>query len=304
MNGVPRVRLVSAALGVLLAVGTAEPAALQLHHIHGLAVDPADPAVVYIATHAGLVKGVQDREWQFVGDDRSDFMGFTGHPTVPGLMVASGHPAEDSHGPNPRGVIVSRDGGRTWRPLALEGVADFHVLTLSRTDGDTLYGWNVVRNPGLYRVSRRNGGWKRLEARGLTDVFSLAAHPTERDTLLAGTRFGLLASRDGGQSWADLGSALRGVPVTAIAFHPEKPEALMAYAVHPELGLIQSRDGGRTWASLGMFLGREDAVSHIAFHRAPGRIYLATFGSDLYRSTDGGRRWEHLFERGRPVQSR
>lgn len=219
-------------------------------------------------------------------------------------MVASGHPAEGSSAPNPRGVIVSRDGGRTWPSLALEGVADFHALALSRADGDTLYGWNVGSNPGLYRVSLRNGTWRRVDARGLGEVFSLAAHPRERETVAAGTRSGPLVSRDGGQSWTPLGNALRGVPVTAVVFHPENPKLLLAYAAHPDLGLIQSMDGGLTWASLGLFLGREDAVSHITFSRTAGTIYLATFHSDVYRSADGGRRWQPLFQGGRPIQSR
>lgn len=296
--------LVVALMTALLPVEQAVPAAIQLHHIHGLAVDPSDPASVYVATHAGLVKGTRDRDWQFVGADRSDFMGFTVHPKVEGLLVASGHPVEGSPSPNPRGVIVSRDGGRTWRPLNLEGIADFHALTLSRADGDTLYGWNGGRNPGLYRVSLQSGAWRRVEARGLGEVFSLGAHAVERETVVAGTQGGLLVSRDGGQSWDHLGSALRGVPVTALALDPENPQVLFAYAVRPDLGLIQSVDGGLTWSSLGWFLGREDAVSHIALSRPPGTIYLATFGSDLYRSPDGGRRWQRLIQGGRPIQSR
>lgn len=283
--------------------GTAESGGLRLHHIHGLAVDPGDADSIYIATHAGLVKGTQDKDWQFVGEDRSDLMGFSAHPTVAGLMVASGHPGEGYHSPNPRGVIMSRDRGRTWQPLTLEGVADFHALALSPADGDTLYGWNVGTNPGLYRVSLRNGTWRRLEARGLAEVFSLAAHQVEAQTVVAGTRNGLLVSRDGGQSWAHLGSDLRGVTVTAVAFHPENPKVLLAYAVRQELRLIQSVDGGLTWASLGLFLGREDTVSDVALHRAPGIIYLATFSSDVYRSADGGRWWKRLIQRGQPVQS-
>jgi hypothetical protein len=294
--------LVLALITVLLTVAQAVPASLQLHHIHGLAVDPGDPDTIYIATHAGLVRGTRVKGWHFVGEDRSDFMGFTVHPKVEGLLVASGHPAEGSPSPNPRGVIVSRDGGRTWQPITLEGMADFHALTLSRADGDTLYGWNVGRNPGLYRVSLQSGFWRRVEARGLGDVFSLEAHPVEQETVVAGTRTGLLVSRDGGLSWDHLGSALRGVPVTAVAFHPKNARVLLAYAVRPELGLMQSVDGGLTWASLGMFLGSADAVSHIALSRAPEIICLATFSSDVYRSTDRGQQWQRLIQRGRPVQ--
>ena len=297
--GIPSLSL---ALAVLFAVGTVNAADLQLHHIHGLALTPGEPVTLYIATHAGLVKGTNDRDWQFVGDDRADFMGFTVHSTVPGLMVASGHPAEGSHGPNPRGIIVSRDAGRTWRPLALEGRADFHALTLSGADGDTLYGWNVGSNPGLYRVSLQNGTWSPVEARGLGEVYALSAHPTERDTVVAGTRSGLLVSRDGGRSWEPLAGALQGVQVTAVAFGSESPPMLYAYAVHEELGLVKSPDGA-TWIPTGVFLGRADAVSHIVVHRT-GTVYLATFRSHISRSTDGGRSWAPLFQQGRPVQSR
>lgn len=301
-----KVRLLAFISGVLglVAAGPTESAGLTLHHIHGLAVDPGDPAVLYIATHAGLVKGIRGRDWQFVGDDRSDFMGFTVHPTAPGLMVASGHPAPGIPAPNPRGVIVSRDGGRAWRPLALEGVADFHALTLSPADGDTLYGWSVGRSPGLYRVSLRHGTWTRLEARGLEEVFSLQAHPQEAETVLAGTTSGLQVSRDGGRTWGALGNALKGVAITSVAFQPDNPRILLAYAARQHLGLIESRDGGLTWSPLGLFLGDEDAVSHIALPRESATTYLATFRSDLYRSSGGTGQWQRLFQRGRLVQGR
>lgn len=273
--------------------------ALQLHHLHGLAVVPG--GAIYIATHAGIVAGSGDGEWRFVGEERSDFMGFTVHPAVPGLLVASGHPAPGTRAVNPRGVIMSRDGGRTWRPVMLEGAADFHALALSPADGDTLYGWNVAREPGFYRMSLREARWERVEAPGLAGVFSLSAHPKERETVLAGTRDGLVISRDAGRSWAPLGEGLRGVPVTAVAVDPRAPQTLLAYAARPDLGLIRSDDGARAWTPVGLFLGREDAVSHIAVHPARGTLYVATFGSDVYRS-DGAGPWRRLIHRGQPVE--
>lgn len=56
-RGIRGLAFALALLGVLLAVEQTEPGGLQLHHIHGLAVDPGDVASIYIATHAGLVKG-------------------------------------------------------------------------------------------------------------------------------------------------------------------------------------------------------------------------------------------------------
>lgn len=273
----------------------------QLHHIHGLAVDAHDPAILYIATHGGLVRVVDGQRWEYVGDGRSDLMGFTVHRSERGVMYVSGHPDPSSHLPNPIGVMVSRDGGQSWQPLSLAGKVDLHAMTIG-ADGKTLYGWNVTGSPGLYRISVRDGTWARVDATGLQDVFGLAAHPQQSDTLLAGTRGGLVVSRDSGQTWSPISKALSGIQVTAVAYHPKNPRTLYAYAARPDLGLIKSEDGGEQWKSLGFFLGEKDAVNIFAIspHQSE-TLYISTFGSDLYLSRDGGKKWEPLAKEGRPV---
>jgi len=273
---------------------------VQFHHIHGLAVDPKDPDVLFVATHGGLLRVIQDRQWEWVGEARHDYMGFTHHPREQGTVFVSGHPQGGSL-PNPMGLLVSRDGGRTWQPLALRGQVDFHAMTIS-ADGGTLYGWNVMGSPGLYRVSAKDGAWKRLDAAGLRDVFSLAAHPKEPESLLAGTRSGLLASRDGGNTWTSASRQLEGVSVTAVAYSPKDPRRLYAYAVRQDLGITTSSDGGKTWRATGLFLGSEDAIAVLA-PSAHGEqtIYMATFTADLQKSTDGGETWKALARKGKPV---
>lgn len=274
----------------------------ELHHIHGLAVDPHDPHILYIATHAGLVRLAEGKRWEYVGEGRSDLMGFTHHPSARGVMYVSGHPDRSSHLPNPIGVMVSRDGGQSWQPLALAGKVDLHAMTIS-ADGNTLYGWNVAGLPGLYQISAKDGTWTRVEARGLRDVFSLTAHPRYPNTLIAGTRGGLLISQDGGRTWSPLSGDLSGVPVTAVAYHPKDPKTLYAYGMRSDVGLIKSSDGGQHWKVLGLFLGKEDAVAVFAISpHQPEVIYFASFTSDLYQSNDGGQSWQPLAKQGRPVQ--
>lgn len=273
----------------------------ELHHIHGLAVDPHDATILYIATHGGLVRLVEGQRWEHVGEGRSDLMGFTLHPSERGVMYVSGHPDRSSHLPNPIGVMVSRDGGQSWQPLALAGKVDLHAMTIS-ADGQTLYGWNVAGSPGLYRISVRDGNWSLVDSKGLQEVLSLAAHPARSDTLLAGTREGLVISRDGGRTWVPISDALSGIAVTAVAFHPKDHRVLYAYAVRPDLGVIKTEDGGARWKSIGFFAGEKDAVNIFAISlHEPNTIYASTFGSDLYRSQDAGIGWEPLAKQGRPV---
>jgi photosystem II stability/assembly factor-like uncharacterized protein len=227
-------------------------------------------------------------------------MGFTVHPREQGVVFVSGHP-QGGGLPNPMGLLVSRDGGRTWQPLALRGQADFHAMTIS-ADGSTLYGWNVMGSPGLYRISVKDGSWKQLPAGGLRDVLCLVGHPKEPESLVAGTRSGLLVSRDGGNTWTSAAPRLDGVPVTAVAYSAKDPRRLYAYAVREDLGFMTSTDAGKTWKATGVYLGREDAIAVLAFPpHGDQTIYMATFTADLRKSTDGGETWTPLAQKGKPL---
>ncbi len=60
-------------------------------HIHGLAVDRADPKRLLIATHHGLhALDVDAGTTAPVSEARDDFMGFTAHPGEAGILYASG----------------------------------------------------------------------------------------------------------------------------------------------------------------------------------------------------------------------
>lgn len=267
-----------------------------------MAVDPRDPAVLYVATHGGLVRVAAGTRWTYVSDDRSDLMGFTMHPEEQGVIFVSGHPDLRSGRPNPMGVLVSRDGGRTWRPLALEGAADMHAMTFSLAE-NALYGWNVMgKDPGLYRVSVDGGRTVRLRPQGLEGAYALAAHPREKGRLLAGTQDGLKASSDGGTIWHPVPGPLLGAPVTAVAYHPADATRLYAYAIKESVGLARSTDGGKTWTPTGLFVPGRDAVVVIApSPHAAGTVFIATAGGDILRSGDGGTTWTPLAKAGRPL---
>ncbi len=281
--------------------GDGEPV-MRLHHVHGMAVDPRDPRVLYVATHGGLVRVTDGKRWVYVGDDRSDLMGFTMPADGSGAIFVSGHPDLQSGRRNPMGVLVSRDGGRTWKPVALEGAADMHAMTFSRPE-NVLYGWNVMgRDPGLSRVPVGGGEPERMEAQGLDQVYALAAHPQEKGRLLAGTHRGLMASTDGGSTWRGVGGALAGVPVSALAYHPRDGARVYAYAVRESLGFVRSTDGGKTWRATGLFLPGRDAVVAIApSPHAAETLFVATAGGDIFRSDDDGATWSALAKAGRPL---
>lgn len=270
-------------------------------HVHGLEVPAWEPDVVFLSTHQGLIR-IEDGDWSYVSEQPHDFMGFAAHPTQPGVLYSSGHPAPGSGIANPVGFMVSTDGGATWQVQALEGEVDFHAMTVG-ADGSVTYGWNVTGRPGLYRSDDGGHTWDVVDAPQLhaaDGALSLVAHPDDPDLLWAGTGAGLLVSQDGGASWQD---ALPGVPVTAVAFDPADPDRMLAYTAAPGDGLTESRDAGRTWTPAGWQLDTDDdAVGHLAVHPDdPQQLYAGTHGEDLYHSRDAGRTWQTLARAGTPA---
>lgn len=282
------------------AASPTEVAVIEIEHVHGLAVDPFHPQVVWIGTHGSLIRVRNGNEWMRIGRQRYDMMGFNVHPKEPNLLVTSGHPGPGDRRPNPLGVEISRDGGQTWQPLALVRQADFHAMTISRADPKMLYGWNVSGRVGLDRSRDGGRNWEYIDP-GLNGVYYIAAHPEKAVTVLAGTAGGLLISEDAGANWrVYLSAQLLNVPVTAVEVHPKNPQVMYAYAMRPNLGLIRSGDGGRQWTSVGFYLGERDAVGNLALDPAdPQVLYFATFSGDVYRSRDGGKTRDQWVSRGR-----
>ncbi|HLC40197.1 MAG TPA: hypothetical protein VJO34_01060 [Methylomirabilota bacterium] len=275
----------------------------EIHHIHGLAVDQRDPEILYIATHTGLVRVRQNGSVERVGTHHFDLMGFTAHPGETNLVYASGHPDVPSYQKfqaGNLGMLVSRDGGQTWQSVALKGQADFHALTYSPRNGGELYGWSVAEQMGLHRVSVSSWKSERLPARGLSNVWSLAAGPDGTGPLFAGTKAGLMTSQDWGVSWAPVPPIPNDAPVTAVSYHTRDARIVYAYVARSDRGLMRSRDGGGKWEPTGFVADPRAPV--VALAVGPGEhVVIAATGSDVLRSRDGGKTWQWVLERGRLV---
>jgi len=272
-------------------------------HIHGLALDRADPEILHLATHTGLVRLRPGAPPERVGSRAFEMKGFTAHPREANVVYASGRPDPATNpqtGIGGPGLFLSRDSGQTWQPVALKGDLDLRVLTYSLRDGGRLYGWSVSGQEGLYRIPVATWGIERLPAQGLSSVLSLAASPDAGGSLFAGTQAGLMRSRDGGRTWVPVTAVPTDVPVTAVSYHPTDAQVVYAYVARPDAGLMRSRDGGATWEAAGLVGGAQAPVVAIAV--GPGDdVAVATAQADVLRSRNGGRTWQRVLGRGRVV---
>ncbi len=296
-------RLVSSLATTLLAatLASAQPEPVEVHHIHGLSFDRREPAALLVATHTGLVRIQPGGNPEWVGAGRFDLMGFTASPADPGTLYASGHPdlvtyRREGHGN--LGLLVSRDGGRTWEGVALKGQTDFHALTYSPDRGGELFGWSVAGQTGLHRISTKTWAPERLPAQGLKDVLALAASHGLPSRLLAGTQAGLLLSQDRGVTWRPLAGIPRDVPVTAVTYSPAEKRRVYAFVARAGYGLMRSDDDGGTWRPTKLAAKPNEPV--IAIAPGPGgKVAVATTAAFVAVSDDGGRSWKPVFDRRR-----
>jgi hypothetical protein len=166
-------------------------------HVHGLGIDPADDAL-FIATHTGLFRAAAGEiRAQRVANRYQDTMGFA--VVGPNRFLGSGHPDGRESLPPFLGLIASRDAGRSWTPVSLQGDVDFHVLEAS---GDRIYGYGSDFDSREARfLTSGDGGrsWQRLAAP--EPLLSLAIAPSNPDEVVASGEQRIFRSRDAGESW-------------------------------------------------------------------------------------------------------
>jgi photosystem II stability/assembly factor-like uncharacterized protein len=245
--------------------GSASGTDVEVAHVHGLGVDPAD-GTLYAGTHNGLIRLPEDGEPTLVADRVQDFMGFT--VAGPQHFLASGHPGPDQEGPSSLGLIESTDGGKTWERLSLAGEADFHTLAYRH---DRVYGVNAMT--GEFLVSDDKQTW---ETRSTLPMADFAVSPHDPGLIVATTEQGLARSDDGGRSFAPVPDA----PLMQLVSWAEDGSLV---GIAPDGTVHTSAGDGQPWEQRGQIDGRPEALVAVA----ADEIYAAAGGA-IVLSTDGG----------------
>jgi photosystem II stability/assembly factor-like uncharacterized protein len=283
------------ALLVVTAVAHAQPA-VTLTHVHGFAYSP-DGKRLMIPSHHGLAV-YEKGKWSKALGAQHDYMGFSA--TATGLY-SSGHPAPGSGLVNPFGLIRSRDGGKTWDKLGLEGEIDFHLLATG-WNTNAIYVFNSepnsrMRRLGLHYTLNEGFAWKLAQAAGLEgDPRALAVHPDDAATVAVASAKGVYLSRDSGGRFAPMAQGAEGL---AVFFDLDgKRLWYSAFDGQPRLARVPLGGGAAMQVKLPPL--SEDAVAYIAQNPATRNEYaIATFGKSVYVSKDAGRNWSQIADRGK-----
>ena len=284
-------------IGTLMVAACTAVAAqpVTLHHVHGLAYSP-DGKRLMIPSHHGLAV-YENGKWTKAPGPQHDYMGFA---ATAKNLYSSGHPAPGSGLVNPFGLIRSKDGGKTWEKLGLEGETDFHVLATG-WNTNAIYVWNPapssrLKRPGLHYTLNDGFTWKAARAEALAgEPRALAVHPDNAAMVAVATSVGLYLSSDSGERFAK--RSRDGEGLAAFFDLDGKHLWYATFDGRPTLSRLALEGDSAVKISLPPL--KNDAVAYIAQNPAQRIEYaIATFERSVYITKDSGQSWKQIADRG------
>jgi photosystem II stability/assembly factor-like uncharacterized protein len=177
-----------------------------------IAVDWQTPGHVIAGTEGGIYRSTDGGDsWEQVVDGPA-IRRVRQSGSEPGLWIAGA----DGHG-----VLLSRDGGRTWTNAAAEGAPSASIFAVAANHADAGRMAAAGFETGVHLSRDAGSSWRHVEAPAGQSIRSLAFDPQTRDRLWAGTiGGGLFYTDDEGATWHHAG--LDGSYVWDIVFSGEK----------------------------------------------------------------------------------
>jgi hypothetical protein len=163
-------------------------------------------------------------------------------------------------------VFIARDGGTTWKEIALPSGAVASALVLPTAD-QVLVGTTDGR---LFRSTWGGSAWSAVteltRPRALAWISDIWADPGNLNRIwVTSTSIGggrVFRSDDGGSHWTDFSSGLPNLPINAIEVDPANGNRVWVAA---DLGVYQSTNGGTSWSNFSNGLANV-LVADLLFH--------------------------------------
>jgi photosystem II stability/assembly factor-like uncharacterized protein len=206
----------------------------------------------------------------------------------------------------PGGMMRLAEGSGEWQSITkgLPENPQVRALLVHPENSAIIYAGTQA---GPYRSDDRGEHWEALDA-PRKDVWSLAFHPNDPNTIYAGYEpCAVYRSQDDGKSWERMDTERVKYPnvttympplakrVIGIAADPSNPADM--YGAIEVGGLIASRDGGESWDSLTDGLYRDNHTVDLhgvqVSAAAPGMVFIIAQVA-MFRSRDRGHHWEHV----------
>ena len=188
----------------------------------------------------------------------------------------------------------------------------------------------AARHGGVFKTTNNGTTFEPVfDNQNVAAVGALAVAPTNENIVWVGTGDnscarsaywgdGVYKSTDAGKTWQNMGLK-DSHHITRIVTHPTNPDIVYVaamghlYTTNEERGVFKTTDGGKTWKKVLYVNNRTGAIELVINRNDPNTLYAAAFdlkrdpwrivdggaGSGIYKTTDGGAKWQKL-ENGLP----
>ena len=285
--------------------------------VYALAIDRANPATIYAGTSfTGVFKSTNGgQNWTAMNSglpSLRDIFSLAIDPSNSSTIYAGTYaqflPDGTIFG---SAVFKSTNGGQSWTATnsAPTGLSAAFALAIDRVNPSTVYAGSY---DGLFQTTNGGQSWAAINS-GLPSypgVNALEIDPVNSSTLYVGTYDGLFKSTNGGQSWAPVNAG--DIPLFPISDLSEGLSVIYTLAVDPTNlevlyagtfggGVYKSTDGGKRWSAAGsglpamvtlQGLPATPVAALLISPSNPATVYVGTFGSGVFKSTDGGATWQ------------
>ncbi len=281
------------------------------------AIDPADPATIYAASHTGLFKTTDaGRTWRRIADDLKSQV-FWSVAVSAGERGAGGKGVVYA-GTEPSMLFRSEDGGQTWEdsPTLLElpsrptwkyppkpSTNHLRCIYLDPDQpGVVLLG---IEQGGIMRSTDSGRTWRDRQPDAKMDAHTIIGHPGVPGRVYVAAGDGYSESLDHGDTWKSLEDGLPHPYLMSVAVDPADPDTMVTtnsknwFRAHfPPFpsNTVYRRDKEEGWKEVAEGLPRPFGkmnTGRVATNAAePHTFYFATGQAEVFRSTDGGRIWQ------------
>jgi len=283
-------------------LANSSPSAILRLDWNTVVVDPVDPQHLLLAGSPEVFESIDGgQSWHKAPlsnqqGERLEGDGLAGMSPISVFAFAPSNPsvvyAGFAHGgciiyhepcpPTGGAVIVSQDGGASWRLESgvLPDPAAVLDLAVDPSRSELVF---AATEAGLFRSSDGGSTWRSLGIDPRAGrVSAVAIDPTNGNHVLASIdRVGMWESDDGGETWGSRAAGLEPNPVIHdIVFDPSNPARL--YASDNASGAYRSQDGGRTWERINAGLTMR-ALTGMAITSDGQHLYTASLGGGVFR---------------------
>ena len=248
--------------------------------VNGIAYDPTDPRVLYLAAGNGVLRTLDGGgTWRLVtGWQITEAQALAVDPHAPARLYLA----------TASGVWRSADRGDSWHAADSGLAAPVYAtaLAVDRAEaGRVIVGtWH-----GLYGSDDGARSWRPLGPPGVPIQDLRQSRPAPAVWLAATHERGVLRSDDGGRTWHAASGRLARQTIQAVALDPH--DARRMAAAGWDTGVFLSTDGGRSWKQRRRGLPTPHLTAVLFDAHRPGRLWAATLERGLFFTDDGGRSW-------------